>query len=71
MSNIKTIKVDGEVIAVGMSVEFSGKRIAKIEEFGGNINDPRNKFPRLGYIGYDDNDEMIVEIQATSAVVYY
>lgn len=68
---IKAIKVDGEVIAVGMgrTLGITHKSIAKIEEY--NTNDPRNGYSFLGYCGKDENGELIFDIQTNSAIVLY
>ncbi len=71
MREIRAVEANGTVIAVGMSAEYNGKKIERIEEFGGNINDPRNRFPRLGFTGYDNKGEVIFEMQTTNATVYY
>lgn len=71
MREINAIKVDGELLAVGMrnTLGFNHNRIAEIKEY--SFNDPRNEFNFIGYFGLDENEEIIFDVQTNSAIVFY
>ena len=71
MREIKAIKVDNEVISLGMrnTIGFNHKTIAQIKEF--HTNDPRNGFNVIGYYGLDEDGKLIFEIMTNSAVVIF
>lgn len=71
MREINAIKVDGELLAVGMgnTLGFNHNKIVQIK--GYSTNDPRNGYNFIGFYGLDENEEILFDVMTNSAIVYY